>query len=261
MGIAEWADIYDETTKELYTMGSLCKKYGVKKNARIIQEYSNVKRLHNKLLQETEQGALGIIWRRHKEELLKTRGEKEHKRKLSGVREKRKTAECWGGEEYLIEWDDGEQNWVNKQEVGNMNGAEADLIFKARELITEEPTTFAEYMIDYGIEATQSTWGYTWKEFLKYAQKGDKGRSAKENTRIDEQNKEVRNSTRETHPTLYPGEVVGEKEEGREPGQPRRNMRELTDRAKNNQRRRDRGEDIYKNKKTRLVEEEDGTRK
>eukprot|EP00965_Chrysotila_dentata_P055250 1833502-Pleurochrysis_carterae.AAC.1 len=67
------------------------------------------------------------------------RGEKEHKRKLLGVKEKRKTAECWGGEEYLIEWDDGEQNWVTKQEAGNMNGAEADLIFKARELITEEP--------------------------------------------------------------------------------------------------------------------------
>eukprot|EP00965_Chrysotila_dentata_P133712 4422245-Pleurochrysis_carterae.AAC.1 len=71
-----------------------------------------------------------------------------------------------------------------------MNGAESDLIFKAREQVTEEPAMFAEYMIDYGIEATQSTWGSTWKEFLKYAQKGNKGRSAKENARIDEQNKE-----------------------------------------------------------------------
>eukprot|EP00965_Chrysotila_dentata_P168665 5570423-Pleurochrysis_carterae.AAC.1 len=116
-------------------------------------------------------------------------------------------------------------------------------------------------MIDYGIEATQTTWHFTWKEFLKYAQKGDKGRSAKENARIHEQNKEVRTSTRETHPTLYPGEVVGEKEEGREPGRQRRNMRELTDRAKNNQQRRERGEEIYRNKKIRLMEEEDGTRK
>eukprot|EP00965_Chrysotila_dentata_P153832 5084871-Pleurochrysis_carterae.AAC.1 len=33
MGIAEWADIYDETTKEYYTMGGLWKKYGTKKNA------------------------------------------------------------------------------------------------------------------------------------------------------------------------------------------------------------------------------------
>eukprot|EP00965_Chrysotila_dentata_P164363 5427628-Pleurochrysis_carterae.AAC.1 len=39
MGIAEWADIYDETTKEYYTMGGLCKKYGVKKSTRITQEY------------------------------------------------------------------------------------------------------------------------------------------------------------------------------------------------------------------------------
>eukprot|EP00965_Chrysotila_dentata_P029909 995780-Pleurochrysis_carterae.AAC.1 len=28
MGIAEWADLYDETTREYYTMGGLCKKYG-----------------------------------------------------------------------------------------------------------------------------------------------------------------------------------------------------------------------------------------
>eukprot|EP00965_Chrysotila_dentata_P087458 2887551-Pleurochrysis_carterae.AAC.1 len=70
MGIAEWADIYDRTTKEYYTMGGLCKKYGVKKSTRIMQEYCNVKRLHNRLLQETEQGALRIIWVKHKEELL-----------------------------------------------------------------------------------------------------------------------------------------------------------------------------------------------
>eukprot|EP00965_Chrysotila_dentata_P018203 605787-Pleurochrysis_carterae.AAC.1 len=28
MGVAEWADIYDKKTKEYYTMGELCKKYG-----------------------------------------------------------------------------------------------------------------------------------------------------------------------------------------------------------------------------------------
>eukprot|EP00965_Chrysotila_dentata_P039693 1319227-Pleurochrysis_carterae.AAC.1 len=55
---------------EFYTMGDLCKKYGVKENARIMQEYSNVKRLHNKKLLETEQGALGILWGRHKKDLL-----------------------------------------------------------------------------------------------------------------------------------------------------------------------------------------------
>eukprot|EP00965_Chrysotila_dentata_P187024 6171876-Pleurochrysis_carterae.AAC.1 len=64
IGIAEWADIYDETTKDYYTMGALCNKYGVRKNARIMQKYSNVKRLHYKQLHETENGALGIIWGR-----------------------------------------------------------------------------------------------------------------------------------------------------------------------------------------------------
>eukprot|EP00965_Chrysotila_dentata_P218291 6190504-Pleurochrysis_carterae.AAC.4 len=70
IGIAEWADIYDKTTKEHYTMGALCRKYGVKKTTRIVQEYSNVKRLHSRQLQETENGALGIIRGRHKGEIL-----------------------------------------------------------------------------------------------------------------------------------------------------------------------------------------------
>eukprot|EP00965_Chrysotila_dentata_P203154 6181547-Pleurochrysis_carterae.AAC.2 len=70
IGIAEWADIYNNGTKEHYTMGELCKKYGIKKSARIVQEYSNVKRLHSRQLQETENGALGVIWGRHKGELL-----------------------------------------------------------------------------------------------------------------------------------------------------------------------------------------------
>eukprot|EP00965_Chrysotila_dentata_P097170 3211689-Pleurochrysis_carterae.AAC.1 len=43
MGIAEWAGIYDTSTKEYYTMGGLCKKYGVKKSTRIMQQNSNVK--------------------------------------------------------------------------------------------------------------------------------------------------------------------------------------------------------------------------
>eukprot|EP00965_Chrysotila_dentata_P222025 6192721-Pleurochrysis_carterae.AAC.3 len=86
MGIAEWADIYDRTTKEYYPMGGLCKKHGVKKNRRMMQEYSNVKRLHNKLLHETEQGALGIIWERHKEDLLnaQARGERVTKKDAGG---------------------------------------------------------------------------------------------------------------------------------------------------------------------------------
>eukprot|EP00965_Chrysotila_dentata_P185565 6126475-Pleurochrysis_carterae.AAC.1 len=80
----------------------------------------------------------------------------------------------------------------------NINGAEADLIHRARELTTEGPVTF------------------TWREFLKYAQRGDRGRSAKENARIDRHKKETR--TRESHPTLYPaGEVVGENKARKEP--------------------------------------------
>eukprot|EP00965_Chrysotila_dentata_P124821 4126795-Pleurochrysis_carterae.AAC.1 len=94
---------------EFYTMGDLCTKYKVTKNARIKQEYSNVKRLHNKQLLETEQGALGILWGRHIKDLLDEQEKGEHNSKILGVREKRRTAKCWGSEEYLIEWDDGEQ--------------------------------------------------------------------------------------------------------------------------------------------------------
>eukprot|EP00965_Chrysotila_dentata_P182299 6020120-Pleurochrysis_carterae.AAC.1 len=96
-----------------------------------------------------------------------------------------------------------------------MNGGETDSILKARETtITEGPVTFAEHMIDYGIEAEQHSWSLTWREFLNYAQRGDRGRSAKENVRIDEQREEIR--IRESYPTLYPGEVEGENEEGGE---------------------------------------------
>eukprot|EP00965_Chrysotila_dentata_P107269 3544018-Pleurochrysis_carterae.AAC.2 len=55
-------------------MGAFCNKYGVRRNARLIQEYSNVKRLHYKQLQETENGALGIIWGRYKEDILEGQG-------------------------------------------------------------------------------------------------------------------------------------------------------------------------------------------
>eukprot|EP00965_Chrysotila_dentata_P130447 4313049-Pleurochrysis_carterae.AAC.1 len=233
-------------------MGGLCKRYGVKKTTRIIQEYSNVKRLHSKLLQETEQGALGIIWGRHKEELKVVQGERRDKNKILRVREKRKTAECWGGEEYLIEWDDGERRWVNKREVEHLEGAEVDLIHRAKELVREVPVTFTEYMVDHGVNTEQRVWGLIWKEFLVYAQQGDRGRSAKENASIDMQREDTR--TRESHPTLYPGEVVGENEEGAV--QKRRNMRELTGRAKANQQRREKKEETHRNKRIRLAEGE-----
>eukprot|EP00965_Chrysotila_dentata_P086470 2853832-Pleurochrysis_carterae.AAC.1 len=61
-----------------------------------------------------------------------------------------------------------------------------------------------EYMVDYGVDTEQRTWGLIWKEFLKYPQQGDRGRSAKENASIDMQREDIR--TRESHPTLYPGE-------------------------------------------------------
>eukprot|EP00965_Chrysotila_dentata_P261086 6214132-Pleurochrysis_carterae.AAC.6 len=77
MGIAEWADIYDKTTKEYYTTGDLCQKYG------------NV--------QQTEHGALGIIWEsRHKGDILGVQAEtqeKERINKILGVIEKGQTAE------------------------------------------------------------------------------------------------------------------------------------------------------------------------
>eukprot|EP00965_Chrysotila_dentata_P229481 6197220-Pleurochrysis_carterae.AAC.1 len=173
------------------------------------------------------------------------------------MKEKRKTAECWGGEEYLIEWDDGEQNWVNKREVDNMNGADAEFIFKARELIKEEHVTFAEHMIDLGINADLRSWGPTWREFLKYAQSGEKGKSAKENVGMDKHVEDVRR--REPYPTLYPGELEGE-DEG-VTGHIRRNMKGLTDRAKDNLHKRETREDKYKNKRTRLAEGGSGVRR
>eukprot|EP00965_Chrysotila_dentata_P141644 4680820-Pleurochrysis_carterae.AAC.1 len=53
--------------------------------------------------------------------------------KVISVTEKRQTTECWGGEEYLTKWNNGEQRWVNQLEVMNMNGADAQTIHKARD--------------------------------------------------------------------------------------------------------------------------------
>eukprot|EP00965_Chrysotila_dentata_P104725 3459026-Pleurochrysis_carterae.AAC.1 len=114
-------------------------------------------------------------------------------------------------------------------------------------------------MIDYGIEAEQYSWSFTWREFLNYAQRGDRGKSARENIRIDEQRGRAR--IREPHPTLYPGEVEGEQVEGGESKHQRRNKGELTNRARVNQHRRERREETYYGKKMRLIEGGDGTRK
>eukprot|EP00965_Chrysotila_dentata_P066536 2203112-Pleurochrysis_carterae.AAC.1 len=131
-----------------------------------------------------------------------------------------------------------------------MNGAEAGLIHKARELLREGPVKFVEHMIDYGVVAEQQTWSSTWRKFLEYAQRGDRGKSARENARIDEQKKETR--TREAHPTLYAGEVVGENEARTELGRQRRNMRGLTDRAEANQHKQELKEETRRNKRMRL---------
>eukprot|EP00965_Chrysotila_dentata_P234912 6200436-Pleurochrysis_carterae.AAC.3 len=73
---------------------------------------------------------------------------------------KRQTAECWG-EEYLTKWNNGEQRWVNKLEVMNMNGTDAQTIHKAQELITESIVTFTEYMKDDGVDGAQQSWDHT----------------------------------------------------------------------------------------------------
>eukprot|EP00965_Chrysotila_dentata_P205272 6182862-Pleurochrysis_carterae.AAC.1 len=138
-----------------------------------------------------------------------------------------------------------------------MEGAEVDLIHRAKEQVREVPVTFMEYMVDYGIDTEQQTWGLIWKEFLKYAQQGDRGRAAEENACIDTQREHIR--TRESHPTLYPGEVVGESGVGTV--HKRRNIREFTGRAKANQQKREKKEENNRNKRIRLAEGANGTRK
>eukprot|EP00965_Chrysotila_dentata_P254142 6211777-Pleurochrysis_carterae.AAC.5 len=223
----QWADIYDETTKECYTMGALTlsRKYGVKKSRRIVQEYSNVKRLHRRQLDETEQGALGISWGRHKGEILSVQREmkvRERKHKVSGVTEKRQTAGCGGGE-FLIKWDDGEQR--QESQYGRV---------------------FAEHMrAGYGLEARQQTWGHTWGALLKCTTDTLNVKETEENSAVN---------TRESYPTLYPGEVIGEGEACKKSGHRGRNMEGLTHRAKTNQCRQERKYEMtHKNKRIRLA--------
>eukprot|EP00965_Chrysotila_dentata_P182177 6015908-Pleurochrysis_carterae.AAC.1 len=175
-----------------------------------------------------------------------------------GVIEKRRTAECWGGEEYLTKWDNGEQRWISKLEVQTMKGTDADKIYKEREFVRESRTTFAEHMRDDGIEAAQTTWDYTWREFLLYAQRGDGGKIAKENVIIDGGGELKKD--REPHPTLYPGEVVGNSEVGEETRMRGRNMARLTERARDNKRKQDRKGETYGEKRARLARGGEGSR-
>eukprot|EP00965_Chrysotila_dentata_P115588 3819958-Pleurochrysis_carterae.AAC.2 len=105
-------------------------------------------------------------------------------------------------------------------------------------------------MIDLGINADQRSWGPIWREFLKYAQSGEKGKSAKENVGMDKRMEDERST--EPYPALYPGQLEGE-DEG-EPGHIRRKTKGLTDRAKDNLHKRETREDKYKSKRTRLAE-------
>eukprot|EP00965_Chrysotila_dentata_P118790 3927968-Pleurochrysis_carterae.AAC.1 len=242
-------------------MGDLCKKYGVKKSARITQEFSNVKRLHRTQLLEGEQGALGIMWERHKGVLLEGAQEEQpniQPNRVKGVIEKRKTADCWGGEEYLIEWDNGDKGWVSKRDVQNMDGTNARIIHQMRELLMERTATFTEHMKDYGVEADPRSWGGIWKEFLEYAQQGNREEAASENASIEEVALETNN--REPYPTLYPGEVVEEAGYGGDTERRRRDMQALTNRARTNQHKRERKEETHKEKRLRLAKEETGTR-
>eukprot|EP00965_Chrysotila_dentata_P005070 166049-Pleurochrysis_carterae.AAC.2 len=65
-----------------------------------MQEYSDVKRQHRIHLQETEQGVLKIIWKKHKGEVLGTqenRRDKGRADKVINVTQKDQTAGCWEG--------------------------------------------------------------------------------------------------------------------------------------------------------------------
>eukprot|EP00965_Chrysotila_dentata_P258489 6213237-Pleurochrysis_carterae.AAC.1 len=113
----------------------------------------------------------------------------------------------------------------------------------------ESIVTFAKHIREYGVEARQQTWGYTWGEFLKYAQRGDRGEIAKENAKIHAEMTVA--STREPYPTLYPGVVVGGAEACKETGLQRKNMGVLTDRARANQHRQERNDKTYRDKRIR----------
>eukprot|EP00965_Chrysotila_dentata_P262187 6214496-Pleurochrysis_carterae.AAC.2 len=242
-------------------MGELCKKYGLKKSARIVQEYSNIKRLHSKQLQEMENGALGVIWGRHIGELLggqEGTQDKARKDKVLGVIEKRRTAECWEGEEYLTKCDNGVQRWIHKQDVQSLNGEDADKTHKEREFVRESTTTFAEHMRDDGIEATQETWDHTWREFLSYAQRGDRKDTARENVMINSEGDTTHE--REPYPTLYSGEVVGRTEEDGEIRTRGRNMARLSETARNNKHKQERKGETYGEKRARLAKGGEGSR-
>eukprot|EP00965_Chrysotila_dentata_P043842 1457364-Pleurochrysis_carterae.AAC.1 len=85
-----------------------------------------------------------------------------------------------------------------------MDGTNAKIVHEMREILMERTATFTEHMRDYGVEADPQSWGEIWREFLTYAQQGNRGEAAKENAPIGEIITEE--TIRESYPTLYPGE-------------------------------------------------------
>eukprot|EP00965_Chrysotila_dentata_P013148 433479-Pleurochrysis_carterae.AAC.1 len=61
-----------------------------------------------------------------------------------------------------------------------MDGTNARIIHQTRELLMERTATFTEHMKDYGVEADPQSWGEIWKEFLEYAQRGNREEAASE---------------------------------------------------------------------------------
>eukprot|EP00965_Chrysotila_dentata_P015316 506666-Pleurochrysis_carterae.AAC.1 len=122
----------------------------------------------------------------------------------------------------------------------------------------ERTATFTEHMKDYGVEEDPQSWGEIWKEFLEYAQRGNREEAASENASIEE--KIIETNIRESYPTSYPREVVGEAGNGGVTERRRRDMQVLTNRARTNQHKRERKEETHKEKRTRLAKEETGTR-
>eukprot|EP00965_Chrysotila_dentata_P032843 1094914-Pleurochrysis_carterae.AAC.1 len=163
-----------------------------------------------------------------------------------------------GGEEYLIEWDNGDTGWVNKWEAQDMDVTNTRIVHERREAVRERPATFTEHMRDYRVEADPQSWGETWREFLVYAQQGNRGEAALENATIEEVIVEA--NPREPYPTLYPGEEVGGIETDKDTKGRGRNLTELTKRARVNQHKQEKKRETHQEKRIRLAKEEAGTR-
>eukprot|EP00965_Chrysotila_dentata_P078715 2594786-Pleurochrysis_carterae.AAC.1 len=121
----------------------------------------------------------------------------------------------------------------------------------------ERTATFTKHMRDYGVKANPQSWGEIRREFLKYAQQGNREAAAAENAPIKE--KAIETNIREAYPILYPAEILGEAENGGDTGRRRKDMQALTTRARTNQHKRERKKETQKEKRIRLAKGETGT--